>query len=768
MKTKTTLKSYAAILLIAVPFLLIARTESSPTAHPSAISTDENMMFEEPIGFWWQRITYTPNFPDSEEIVSYTAQNWPNGVEIDPLTGIVDGIATPPIGDEDSGIYLGTVTANYTDGTSLSRNFIFSMVKPFFYDFTLINASTNLPIGSLSDGDVIDINTTGASLNIRADANFEGGFTIARDKAFDVTFTLNGKKFSKESFSPYALAGDISGDYLEWSFSPGEYTLKAEVNATALGGQIVATSEIRFSINQPNDNAPLITEIIGEFPVYRGEEVDLQIEATDPNGDTLSYSATGLPSGLSIDAVTGRITGCLSVDSDDRFSTTLTATDPDGLSGSTALNNYIRQPLIESYTLIDADTDMPVPGFDPLNRYDTNYIALSVVGKNLNIRANTSQGPVCGGAVHFELDGAPFGTENVYPYALAGDIEGDYLNWTPSAGTHIIAAKIISKTTGNNIGYSFDVSINVTLDTVNVAPEITLITGNIPEFWGEATHLQVEASDSNGDVLTYSATGLPPDLSIDPITGWITGCLSLDSGDGSSTGYSATITATDPDGLSGSKTLEFFILQPNIESFTLINADTNSPVLGFDPLDSSVNNIDLNVVAANLNIRANTNIGAVCGGAIKFELDGAPFGTENVFPYALAGDIGGDYLNWTPSAGMHTITAKIVSQTTGFSFYGNSSVSINVISGSSKTAENTIVLYPNPSKDYIQFNFKENPKGLYNYRIVAIGGQKSLLKGVATATSGKVDIHSLQQGLYIIELTTENGAHRKYLKLLKE
>jgi len=37
--------------------------------------------------------------------------------------------------------------------------------------------------------------------------------------------------------------------------------------------------------------------------------VDLPIAASDPNGDTLRYSASGLPTGLSIDPLTGRITG---------------------------------------------------------------------------------------------------------------------------------------------------------------------------------------------------------------------------------------------------------------------------------------------------------------------------------------------------------------------------------------------------------------------------------------------------------------------------
>ncbi len=40
-----------------------------------------------------------------------------------------------------------------------------------------------------------------------------------------------------------------------------------------------------------------------------GNAVNLALSATDPNGDVLTYSASGLPAGLSIDPATGRITG---------------------------------------------------------------------------------------------------------------------------------------------------------------------------------------------------------------------------------------------------------------------------------------------------------------------------------------------------------------------------------------------------------------------------------------------------------------------------
>jgi hypothetical protein len=60
--------------------------------------------------------------------------------------------------------------------------------------------------------------------------------------------------------------------------------------------------------------------------------VALQIAANDPDGDTMTYSATGLPTGLAIHPTTGLITGNPLVAGP--FTVTVTATDPVGLAAS--------------------------------------------------------------------------------------------------------------------------------------------------------------------------------------------------------------------------------------------------------------------------------------------------------------------------------------------------------------------------------------------------------------------------------------------------
>jgi hypothetical protein len=92
---------------------------------------------------------------------------------------------------------------------------------------------------------------------------------------------------------------------------------------------------------------------------------------------------------------------------------------------------------VVSFTLINADTDQPIPEFDPIpDRAVLNLAKLPT--RNLNIRANTRPDKV--GAVRFTFDGAARKPEKDPPYALEMDTKGDYNAWTPALGPHSLAA----------------------------------------------------------------------------------------------------------------------------------------------------------------------------------------------------------------------------------------------------------------------------------------------------------------------------------------
>ena len=65
------------------------------------------------------------------------------------------------------------------------------------------------------------------------------------------------------------------------------------------------TLDVGGGTTSPN---PVVTNP-GSQTSTTGTAVNLQVQATDPQGDALTYSAAGLPAGLSINASTGLISG---------------------------------------------------------------------------------------------------------------------------------------------------------------------------------------------------------------------------------------------------------------------------------------------------------------------------------------------------------------------------------------------------------------------------------------------------------------------------
>jgi hypothetical protein len=88
-----------------------------------------------------------------------------------------------------------------------------------------------------------------------------------------------------------------------------------------------------------------------------GQSASLQIQASDPQGDALTYAASGLPAGLSINASSGLISGTPSTAGSS--SVTVTASDPGAHSGSATFawtvspagSDGTRTPVSPNYTV---------------------------------------------------------------------------------------------------------------------------------------------------------------------------------------------------------------------------------------------------------------------------------------------------------------------------------------------------------------------------------------------------------------------------------
>ncbi len=121
---------------------------------------------------------------------------------------------------------------------------------------------------------------------------------------------------------------------------------------------------------------------------------------------------------------------------------------------------------ISSFTLMNATTDLeisPLADGDVINLAELN-------GNSLNVRANTS--PATVGSVVFKLQGATFRTENVVPYALAGNNGNDYANWLPTPGSYELQATPFSAAKGQGTaGSSLTVTFTVVDEAIVSAPE---------------------------------------------------------------------------------------------------------------------------------------------------------------------------------------------------------------------------------------------------------------------------------------------------------
>ena len=132
----------------------------------------------------------------------------------------------------------------------------------------------------------------------------------------------------------------------------------------------------------------------------------------------------------------------------------------------------------------------------------------------------TASDPDSGDSLSFSLSGAPFG-------AAINPSTGAF-TWTTTEnhgpGTYGFTVVVSDNGTPSR---SDSESIMITINETNMAP-VLVSPGDQTHADGDAVSVSPSAfdGDSPANVLTWSATGLPPGLSIDPATGVITGIIS--------------------------------------------------------------------------------------------------------------------------------------------------------------------------------------------------------------------------------------------------
>ena len=537
--------------------------------------------------------------------------------------------------------------------------------------FVLVNAGTNQDVRPLVNGDTLQLDSLPVNLSIRATTDGPTG---------SVSFsTPQESNFWIENVTPYAINGDTDGNYNAYPLPAGDYQLQATpyTERNAQGEQGTPLS-VNFTIADTNDDPESVpvenpSEPDDEPQTSPAQITDLVLVDAQTNqdirpiinGDTLNL--TELPPQLTLRAVTDGNVQVVTFGYVDEPILQTEGEAPYAFNGDTNGDNYrpaefrpgtnviVTRAYADSdaddtpsdeltlgFTVVTENTPPPTPevptvtGFVLVNA-DTNQdirtlsnsdtIDLTQLPPNLSLRVTTAPAQV--GSVAFSTpNNSNFRTENVAPYALNGDTNGDYVPVQFSEGTTALTAVAYTEEDRQGLGgRPLQINFNVINPTeVVVQPDTPPNNDDSTQAPGldqpDAPNTPQPPSNPNPDPPSNPDPNPNPPSNPDP----------------------------NPDPTSNPNP------QPTglaVTSFTLVNADTDQDI-------RTVNNgatLDLSDLPDNLTFRANVS-GDVQ--SVRFQFTGSPSSnTEGEAPYALAGDVNTDDYKPMPtmSTGQHQLTA---------------------------------------------------------------------------------------------------------------
>ncbi|RDC64210.1 Xanthomonalisin [Adhaeribacter pallidiroseus] len=508
-------------------------------------------------------------------------------------------------------------------------------------NYILVNADTEEDIETLHDGTILDLaDLPTTNLNIRAET-FPA--TVG-----SLVFHLTGSqtRTHTENTGPYALFGKNNADFNSWNPVAGNYNLTATPYSSADGAGTVGTPlSIDFTVvTQSNVNHAPVADAGSDMLITSSStSVQLNGSGSDTDGSIGNFSWSQI-SGPNTAIFTSKTIAAPTVSNlkAGTYIFSLIVKDDLGLTSNpdqveVKVNQATTQALV-AYILVNADTDQDLQ----LLPNGTTLNLATLPTKNLNIRATTN--PAVIGSVIFNVSGQLIRkqTESTAPYAVFSESNGNYAAWVPTVGTYTVKGTPYMGAAGSGTaGIPLTITFNVINQPATLQYSLTVNTTGS----GSVTKNPDQTTYASGTVVKVTAT---------PRNGYVF------------TGWSGAATGTTnplPVTMTSNKTLTANFVAATgqqVVSFTLINATTDQPIRDLMPDDV------LSISADQyFNIRANTN--PVKVGSVKFALSGpqTKATTETGAPYALFGDVSGNYNNWSPAVGSYTLKATPYSASGG-------------------------------------------------------------------------------------------------------
>ena len=293
-----------------------------------------------------------------------------------------------------------------------------------------------------------------------------------------------------DAAAPYATG--LFGAYFNNTGFTGEPVASAIENIDfAWGTQAPTPSAAEYQAvfaPGPEPAAPSFTAV-GPQIASTGDLVNLPLAATDSNGHSLRFSATGLPKGVSINATTGIIFGRITTPGN--YSGVVTATN--GASSATLTISWTVSDRPGTGTLgTSADSGSPAANTPPTVALTSPTAGQTIAnGVATTLTANAADGDGSVASVEF-YDGANLiGSDTTVPFSIS---------WSSNvAGSHTLTARA----TDNQGAITTSASVNVTVQAaVNTPPVVALTAPTAGEAIanGAAVTVSASAADTDGSV----------------------------------------------------------------------------------------------------------------------------------------------------------------------------------------------------------------------------------------------------------------------------
>ena len=462
---------------------------------------------------------------------------------------------------------------------------------------------------------------------------------------------------------------------------------------------------------QTPNRAPTSTTIPTQS-IPQGQPYQLNLSAyfTDPDGQPLTFSATGLPAGLSVNGTT--ISGTPSAQG--TTSVSVTARDPGNLKTVQAFALTVTPLLPTGGNLFIASvTTVECREITPTSRQLTFTPVYS--GGN-------------GSAITFQVQYESLPTTEGGPYSLR--------LYTDNPTITLLASQA-----GNpqvSLAYNWLAVCGTPGPTSsNPAPTSTTIpTQSIPQGQPYQLNLSAYFTDPEGQPLTFSATGLPTGLSVNGTT--ISGTPSAQGT------TSVSITARDPGNLEA------------VQTFTL----TVTPTLptGGNLSISSVTTVECRQLTLNSRQLTFTPVySGGNGGAITFLVQNESLPTTDGGPYSLP--------LYTDNPTITLLASQAGSPQVSFAY--NWRAVCGTLAARQGTVESTEVplklslkVYPNPVQDAVTVEVMSRVAGTATFEVLDMQGrtrqtrQENLVEGLNEV---EFRLGSLPTGMYLIKVSRGDG-----------